>query len=140
MRLVAASMALARMRSTLTRLALLCDTGGAVAAQAALAQMALAAGLYAGPVPGAKTLPEVGGWTPQDGLTCPAAFAATAERPRVLVIFYRTWLTAHDLDPVQALVAALRAKGFDVLALFAPTLSVLAPRSRSSEPVSPPRL
>ncbi len=47
--------------STLRRLAHLCDTGGAVAAQAALAQMALAAGLYAGPVPGAKALPEVGG-------------------------------------------------------------------------------
>ena len=108
--------------STLKRLAQLCDTGGAVAAQAALAQMALAAGLYAGPVPGAKTLPEVGGWTPEDGLTCPAAFAATAGRPRLLVIFYRAWLTAHDLDPVQALVTALRARGFDVLALFAPSL------------------
>ncbi|MCA3436315.1 MAG: cobaltochelatase subunit CobN [Rhodobacter sp.] len=108
--------------STLKRLAQLCDTGGAVAAQAALAQMALAAGLYAGPVPGAKALPDVGGWTPQDGLTCPAAFAATAGRPRVLVIFYRAWLTAHDLDPVQALVTALRARGFDVLALFAPSL------------------
>ncbi|MCA3439000.1 MAG: cobaltochelatase subunit CobN [Rhodobacter sp.] len=108
--------------STLRRLAQLCDTGGAVAAQAALAQMALAAGLYAGPVAGAKALPEVGGWTPQDGLTCPAAFAATATRPRVLVIFYRAWLTAHDLDPVQALVTALRARGFDVLGLFAPSL------------------
>ena len=108
--------------STLKRLAQLCDTGGAVAAQAALAQMALAAGLYAGPVPGAKTLPEVGGWTPEDGLTCPAAFAATAGRPRLLVIFYRAWLTAHDLDPVQALVTTLRARGFDVLALFAPSL------------------
>ena len=108
--------------STLRRLAQLCDTGGAVAAQAALAQMALAAGLYAGPVAGAKALPEVGGWTPQDGLTCPAAFAATATRPRVLVIFYRAWLTAHDLDPVQALVTALRDRGFDVLGLFAPSL------------------
>ncbi|MCA3447203.1 MAG: cobaltochelatase subunit CobN [Rhodobacter sp.] len=108
--------------STLKRLAQLCDTGGAVAAQAALAQMALAAGLYAGPVPGAKTLPEVGGWTPQDGLTCPAAFGATATRPRVLVVFYRAWLTAHDLDPVQALIAALRDRGFDVLGLFAPSL------------------
>ncbi|MFN7595331.1 MAG: cobaltochelatase subunit CobN, partial [Cereibacter sp.] len=108
--------------STLRRLAKLCDTGGAVAAQAALAQMALAAGLYAGPVAGAKALPDVGGWTPDQGLTCPAAFAATAGRPRVLVIFYRAWLTAHDLDPVQALVTALRDRGFDVLGLFAPSL------------------
>ncbi|MEX0371142.1 MAG: cobaltochelatase subunit CobN, partial [Tateyamaria sp.] len=50
--------------STLRRLAHLCDTGGEVAAQAALAQMALAAGLYAGPVMGAKTLPESGAWCP----------------------------------------------------------------------------
>ena len=55
--------------STLRRLAHLCDTGGAVAAQAALAQMALAAGLYAGPVTGAKTLPQVGAWTPEDGVS-----------------------------------------------------------------------
>ncbi len=40
--------------STLKRLAHLCDTGGAVAAQAALAQLALAAGLYAGPVVGGE--------------------------------------------------------------------------------------
>ena len=38
--------------STLRRLAQLCDAGGAVAAQAALAQLCLAAGIYAGPVPG----------------------------------------------------------------------------------------
>jgi cobaltochelatase CobN len=108
--------------STLRRLAQLCDTGGAVAAQAALAQMALAAGLYAGPVAGAKTLPEVGGWTPEQGVACPAGFALGAVRPKVLVVFYRAWLTAHDLDPVEALVAALRARGFDVLGLFAPSL------------------
>src|SRR5258708_25177216 len=36
--------------STLRRLKVLCDKGGAVAAQAAIAQLALAAGLYAGPV------------------------------------------------------------------------------------------
>ena len=46
--------------STLRRLAELCDTGGAVAAQAALAQMALASGLYAAPVPGSKALPVSG--------------------------------------------------------------------------------
>ncbi len=110
--------------STLKRLAQLCDTGGAVAAQAALAQMALAAGLYAGPVTGAKALPEVGGWTPEAGVCCPAGFVMAATRPVVLVTFYRAWLTAHDLGPVEALFAALRARGFDVLALFAPSLKL----------------
>jgi cobaltochelatase CobN len=108
--------------STLKRLAHLCDTGGAVAAQAALAQMALAAGLYAGPVGGAKALPEVGGWTPKDGVCCPAGFAMRATRPVVLVTFYRAWLTAHDLGPVEALFTALHERGFDALGLFAPSL------------------
>ena len=112
--------------STLRRLAQLCDAGGAVAAQAALAQMALAAGLYAGPVAGAKTLPEVGGWTPEDGPCCPAGFGLTATRPVVLVVFYRAWLAAHDLGAVEALTGALRARGFDVLGLFAPSLKAAA--------------
>ncbi|BBU57047.1 hypothetical protein KU6B_33120 [Mameliella alba] len=61
--------------STLRRLAHLCDAGGAVAAQAALAQMALAAGLYAGPVRGAKGLPQVGAWLPEHGVCCPVLAA-----------------------------------------------------------------
>ena len=108
--------------STLHRLAHLCDTGGERAAQAALAQMALAAGLYARPVRGAKALPQVGAWTPEDGVMCPAAFACAATRPRILITFYRAYLSAADLDPIAALFAALRARGFDVLALFAPSL------------------
>ncbi|MDU9005694.1 cobaltochelatase subunit CobN [Sedimentitalea todarodis] len=110
-------------RSTLRRLQLLCDTGGTVAAQAALAQFALAAGLYAGPVRGAKTLPQVGAWTPEQGVTCPATtFDATSTRPRILITFYRAYLTAADLAPIEALFTAFRARGFDVGALFAPSL------------------
>ena len=45
--------------STLRQLQHLCDTGGPVAAQAALAQLSLTAGLYAGPVRGSKLLPQV---------------------------------------------------------------------------------
>ena len=110
--------------STLGRLAHLCDTGGAVAAQAALAQMALAAGLYAGPVPGAKTLPVVGAWTPEEGVTCPAPSRFETGSPLVLVIFYRSYLVAADLAPVEALFASLRARGFRTLGLFAPSLKV----------------
>ncbi len=108
--------------STLHRLARLCDTGGPVAAQAALAQLALAAGLYAGPVHGARAIAEVGGWRPRDGVACPAAFTLTATRPRILLVFYRAYLTAGDLDPLEALYAELDAKGFDVLGLFVPSL------------------
>jgi len=108
--------------STLRRLTQFCDSGGPVAAQAALAQMALAAGLYAGPVAGAKTLPAVGGWTPEDGVTCPAVAGFDRRVPLALVIFYRAYLVAADTAPVGALIAALRARGFRALGLFTPSL------------------
>ncbi|SFN79934.1 cobaltochelatase subunit CobN [Sphingomonas sp. OK281] len=108
--------------STLRRLAHLCDTGGAVAAQAALAQFALAAGCYAGPVTGVHAIADVGGWQPDDAVTCPAAFALNATRPRILIVFYRSYLTAADLHPIEGLHAELSARGFDVIGLFAPSL------------------
>src|SRR5215475_1753292 len=46
--------------STLRRLKTLCDAGGATAAQAAIAQLALASGLYAGPVIGDTRVPDMG--------------------------------------------------------------------------------
>ncbi|WP_299769213.1 cobaltochelatase subunit CobN [uncultured Tateyamaria sp.] len=107
--------------STLRRLAHLCDTGGAVAAQAALAQMALASGLYAGPVKGSKALPTVGAWTPEDGVACPLVHGADT-RPLIIVTFYRAYLSAADLSPIKATFQALRARGFRVLGLFAPSL------------------
>ncbi|MCA8926747.1 MAG: cobaltochelatase subunit CobN [Alphaproteobacteria bacterium] len=108
--------------STLNRLAHLCDLGGAVAAQAALQQLALAAGLYAPPVCGVREVAAVGGWRPGEGVVCPAAFAATSARPLILLTFYRSYLTAADLEPMEALAAAFEARGFDVLGLFAPSL------------------
>jgi len=106
--------------STLRRLQHLCDAGGEVAAQAALAQMALASGLYAGPVKGAKGLPSVGGWTPEDGLSCPVLAGQTG--PLIVVTFYRSYLVSADLAPIRALFTALRAEGFTVMGLFAPSL------------------
>lgn len=108
--------------STLRRLAHLCDAGGAVAAQAALAQMALAAGLYAAPVRGTKSIPPVGTWTPEQGVVCPLADMPPDESPRVMIVFYRSYLVAADLAPITGLVAAFRAQGFHARALFAPSL------------------
>ncbi len=113
--------------STLRRLGQYCDAGGAVAAQAALAQLALAAGLYAAPVAGAKALPEVGAWTPEQGVACPLA-VPVGGGPLVLLVFYRSWLAAADLAPLEALTTALRARGFRVLGLFVPSLK--APEAR----------
>ena len=107
--------------STLRRLAHHCDTGGAVAAQAALAQLSLAAGLYAGPVQGVKTMPMVGAWMPEHGLCCPLILPVSND-PLVLITFYRAYLTSADLGPIEALFAALRDRGFNALGLFAPSL------------------
>ena len=107
--------------STLRRLAHLCNTGGEVAAQAALAQMALATGLYSGPVMGAKTLPECGAWCPDRGVI-PVNTAFTGNAKRILVTFYRAYLTSADTSPITALLRSLRARGFEAIGLFAPSL------------------
>ena len=103
--------------STLRMLKRLCDTGGAVAAQAALAQMAIAAGLFAGPVPGQKSLPRMGFYDPQAGV-----IPAPPDGPLVLVSFYRSYLTAADTAPVDALIHGLRDAGFAACGVFAPSL------------------
>ena len=107
--------------STLRRLAHLCDAGGEVAAHAALAQLALAAGLYAGPVTGSKSLPPFGCWTPETGVTKPEDLE-TSDAPLIAITFYRAYLAAADIAPVKALFKTFRAKGYRVAALFAPSL------------------
>lgn len=105
--------------STLRRLSALCDAGGALAAQAALAQLALAAGLYAGPVQGEKIVPDYGWYDPARGVV---AEPAPSERPLVVVTFYRSYLTAADTEPVDALIGAFRSRGFEAVGLFVPSL------------------
>lgn len=106
--------------STLRRLKVLCDTGGPVAAQAAIAQLALASALYAGPVAGETTVPEMGFYDPARGVI--AAPVGGEGKPRALVAFYRSYLTAADTGPVDALIAALRNDGFDAHGVFATSL------------------
>lgn len=105
--------------STLRQLTALCDAGGALAAQAALSQLALAAGLYASPVIGEKVVPDQGFYDPDHGVVkSPVA----SDRPEVLITFYRSYLTSADLEPVDALIAALRQAGFAAYGAFAPSL------------------
>ena len=110
--------------STLRRLSDLCDNGGAVAAQAVLAQMSLAAGLYAGPVRGSKVMPVVGAWDPDEGSCCPLLDLGREDegRSRVLIVFYRSYLVSADLGPIEALFRQATARGHRVRALFAPSL------------------
>src|SRR3954447_8630940 len=105
--------------STLRRLSALCDAGGALAAQAALAQLALAAGLYAGPVQGEKIVPDHGWYDPACGVV---AEPTPSGRPLVVVTFYRSYLTAADTGPVDALIDTFRARGFEAIGLFVPSL------------------
>jgi cobaltochelatase CobN len=104
--------------STLRRLQALCDEGGAVAAQAALAQLALAAGIYAAPVLGEKTVPQMGFYDPDAGVVP----VPDARREAVLVTFYRSYLTSGDTAPVDALIRAFRAEGFAAYGAFAASL------------------
>ncbi|MCG2666783.1 cobaltochelatase subunit CobN [Bradyrhizobium sp. GCM10023182] len=106
--------------STLRRLKALCDTGGPVAAQAAIAQLALASGLYAGPVVGEMNVPEMGFYDPARGVI--AAPTPRERKPLTLVTFYRSYLTAADTGPVDTLIAALREKGFDAYGAFVTSL------------------
>ncbi|MFV0299248.1 MAG: cobaltochelatase subunit CobN, partial [Hyphomicrobiaceae bacterium] len=108
--------------STLRRLQHLCDAGGAVAAQAALAQLALAAGLYAKPVTGLKTVPDTGFYRTRSGIVAAADIGGMTGRPCAVVTFYRSYLTAADTAPVDALLEALEAHGYEAVGLFAPSL------------------
>ena len=109
--------------STLRKLARLCDQGGPVAAQGALARLAQVAGIGGGVVTQAEPLPQFGAWTPEQGVVDVAeAYPAGSTAPRILITFYRAYLAAADLAPITALFAAFRARGFDVAALFAPSL------------------
>src|ERR1700745_2916209 len=94
--------------SPLRRLRAWSDAGGAVAAQVAIAQLALASGLYAGPVFGETEIPEMGFYDPAKGAL--ASLPPGDHRPHALVTFYRSYLTSADTGPVDALISVLREK------------------------------
>ncbi|MEM7257823.1 MAG: cobaltochelatase subunit CobN, partial [Pseudomonadota bacterium] len=106
--------------STLKQLDRLCTAGGAVAAQAALAQLALAAGIYVPPVIGDKNLPDWGFYLP-DGSTTDT-LPDTGDKPLVLISFYRAYLTAADTSPIDALMKQFADAGFAAIGVFAGSL------------------
>lgn len=100
----------------LRRLRALCDAGGAVAARMALADLARAGGLAAAPVAGSDAVPPCGWYDPDDGVVpAPAGCGG-------VVVFYRSYLTAADTGPVDALIRGARARGWRCFGLFAPSL------------------
>jgi cobaltochelatase CobN len=109
--------------STLRRLKTLCDNGGSDSARAALAQLALAAGLPA-PTPVARAaLPRYGFYAPGIGVVEPSAFDLVPDSvPIVPVVFYRAILAASDTDPIERLMAELARRGLRPVGLFATSL------------------
>ncbi|HEY4546848.1 MAG TPA: cobaltochelatase subunit CobN [Pedomonas sp.] len=117
-------------RPMLRALARLCDAGGAGAAQAALGLLARAAGLKGAPIPDCHLLPMAGGWHPERGVLCPDSVVRDPARPLVLIVFYRSYLAAHDIEPFAALHAAFERKGFETLSIFVPSLKADAARQQ----------
>lgn len=107
--------------SILRELARLCEAGGAVAAEAALGVLANAVELVGTPEARCEALPLAGLWHPERGLIDPSVFER-GDRPLVLIVFYRSYLTAHDLAPFAALHAALEKRGFATLSVFVSSL------------------
>ncbi|WP_225010903.1 cobaltochelatase subunit CobN [Novosphingobium percolationis] len=108
--------------ATLRELDRLCEMGGAEAAQATLSLLADAAGLAVSTMDSCAAFPVAGGWHPDRGLCDPLATTLDAARPLVLIVFYRSYLAAHDLDPFVALHRGFEKAGLSTLSLFVPSL------------------
>ena len=109
--------------STLRRLKTLCDSGGPDSARAALAQLALAAGLPAVAPTLRAALPRHGFYIPGRGVVeLPDLDLAPDGAPIVLVVFYRAILAASDTDPVDRLIGELARRGIRPIGLFAASL------------------
>lgn len=103
----------------LRRLTALCDTGGEVAAGAALAELAKAAGLSAAPAPQPEPVPPFGLWHPAQGVVTEAP---KGDAPLIAIPFYRAWLTAADTDGVAELIRGFEAADLRAIGLFVPSL------------------
>src|ERR1700736_1074717 len=109
--------------STLRRLKTLCDSGGPDSARAALAQLALAAGLPAVPPVRRATLHRHGFYVPGTGVVESSDLDLASDgAPIVLVVFYRAFLAASDTDPVDRLIGELARRGTRPIGLFATSL------------------
>jgi cobaltochelatase CobN len=109
--------------STLRRLKTLCDGGGPDSARAALAQLALAAGLPSVPPVLRAALHPHGFYVPGTGVVEPSDLDLAPDgAPIVLVVFYRTFLAASDTDPVDRLIGELARRGTRPIGLFAASL------------------
>jgi cobaltochelatase CobN len=109
--------------STLRRLKTLCDSSGPDSARAALAQLALAAGLPAVAPVQRAALHRHGFYVPGTGVVEASDLdLAPDSAPVVLVVFYRAILAASDTDPIDRLIGELARRGVRAIGLFATSL------------------
>jgi len=106
--------------STLRRLSALCDAGGRVWRRRQRSHnWRWPRGLYAGPVQGEKNRSRL--WLVRSRTR--RRGRAGLSRPSVVVVtFYRSYLTAADTGPVDALIGAFRSRRFEAIGLFVPSL------------------
>jgi cobaltochelatase CobN len=100
----------------------LCDQGGPEAALAALSLLAHEIGQGGTQDFAPAPLPDFGFYQPGAGILEKAPQGGR----RVPVVFYRSYLVAADVAPVEALITALRRRGFEAYGVFLPSLKARA--------------
>ena len=108
--------------STLKILNNLCNTGGVVAAHSALSQIAITAGIYSSIVVGDKYIPTFGYWSPKEGVFKEISKFKLTKKHTVLIIFYKSFITSDDLNPILTLREEIQKNNFDALSCFLPSL------------------
>ena len=108
--------------STLKILNNLCNAGGVVAAHAALSQIAITAGIYSSIVEGDKYIPKFGFWSPKEGVFREISKCKFTKRPLVLIVFYKSFITSDDLNPIVTLREEIQKNNLVALSCFLPSL------------------
>jgi len=108
-------------KATLENLKNLCDNGGEVSAQAVLAQLSMAASLYFPPVVNFKELPNHGFYCDKNGIIEQFKKPETA-KPLVCLIFYKSYLAADDLEPVNKILKLIKNSGFLGIGIYVNSL------------------
>jgi cobaltochelatase CobN len=60
------------------------------------------------------------------GILASASHAGERDAPLALILLYRAWVLAEDIDPVRALAADLAARGFRVTSVYVTSLKDIA--------------
>ena len=84
--------------------------------------MGIAAGLYFEPTIGKKTIPKFGFWTPKKNFIEDIKDLGKLKSPNILVVFYRSFLTANDLNPIKKIFFELEKYDLSVTCAFLPSL------------------